>query len=38
LQINDVRTLECLIVLDGDERTLRIGQRVRLTLGGPACE
>lgn len=30
--MNDVRTLECIIEVTGDERTLRIGQRVRVTI------
>jgi hypothetical protein len=33
LQVNDVRTLECLIALDPDQAPLRIGQRVRVLLG-----
>jgi multidrug resistance efflux pump len=33
LQLNDVRTLECLIVVDPDEAPLRIGQRVRVSIG-----
>jgi multidrug resistance efflux pump len=33
MQFNDVRTLECIITLDpGEKSTLRIGQRVRVTL------
>jgi multidrug resistance efflux pump len=36
LQLNDVRTLECLIALDPGQPALRIGQRVRVTLGPPA--
>jgi multidrug resistance efflux pump len=33
MQFNDVRTLECIITLDPDEKApLRIGQRVRVTL------
>ena len=32
-QFNDVRTLECIIVLDPKQPPLRIGQRVRVTLG-----
>jgi multidrug resistance efflux pump len=31
-QLNDVRTLECLIALDDPKAPLRIGQRVRVTL------
>jgi multidrug resistance efflux pump len=33
LQSNDVRTLECLIALDPEQPPLRIGQRVRVTIG-----
>src|SRR5262249_16255631 len=33
LQINDVRTLECLIALDPGQPQLRIGQRVRVSIG-----
>jgi multidrug resistance efflux pump len=33
LQLNDVRTLECLIALDPGQPPLRIGQRVRVTIG-----
>ena len=33
LQVNDVRTLECLIALDPGQPPLRIGQRVRVTIG-----
>jgi multidrug resistance efflux pump len=36
LQQNDVRTLECLIELAPGQPPLRIGQRVRVTLGPPA--
>jgi multidrug resistance efflux pump len=32
LQLKDVRTLECLIVLDPGQPPLRIGQRVRVTI------
>ena len=32
LQLKDVRTLECLIVLDPGQPPLRIGQRVRATI------
>jgi multidrug resistance efflux pump len=32
-QFNDVRTLECLVALDPGQPPLRIGQRVRVTLG-----
>jgi multidrug resistance efflux pump len=31
-QLNDVRTLECLIALDPGRQPLRIGQRVRVTI------
>ena len=31
-QVNDVRTLECLITLDPDHPPLRIGQRVRVLI------
>jgi multidrug resistance efflux pump len=35
LQFNDVRTLECIITLDANEKIpLRIGQRVRVTMEG----
>jgi multidrug resistance efflux pump len=33
LQFNDVRTLECIIELEPGQPPLRIGQRVRVTLG-----
>jgi len=33
LQVNDVRTLECLIALDPEQPPLRIGQRVRVLIG-----
>jgi multidrug resistance efflux pump len=33
LQLNDVRTLECLIAVDPGQAPLRIGQRVRVTIG-----
>ena len=33
LQVNDVRTLECLIALDSGQPPLRIGQRVRVQIG-----
>jgi hypothetical protein len=33
LQFNDVRTLECIVQLDPGQPALRIGQRVRVTLG-----
>jgi multidrug resistance efflux pump len=33
LQPKDIRTLECLVTLDEDQLPLRIGQRVRVTLG-----
>jgi multidrug resistance efflux pump len=32
-QINDVRTLECIVALDADQPALRIGQRVRVVVG-----
>jgi hypothetical protein len=32
LQLNDVRTLECLVALDPGQQPLRIGQRVRVTI------
>ena len=32
LQLNDVRTLECLVALDPGQQSLRIGQRVRVTI------
>lgn len=35
LQLKDVRTLECLIVLDPGQPPLRIGQRVRATICRP---
>ena len=35
LQLKDVRTLECLIVLDAGQPPLRIGQRVRATIRRP---
>ncbi len=38
LQANDVRTLECLITLDPGQPPLRIGQRVRVTIGGKPAE
>jgi multidrug resistance efflux pump len=38
LQPNDVRTLECLITLDPGQPPLRIGQRVRVTIGGKPAE
>src|SRR5207302_71228 len=34
LQFNDVRTIECLISLDGGQ-VPRIGQRMRVRIGGP---
>jgi hypothetical protein len=36
-QLNDVRTLECLVSVDGGTQGLRIGQRLRVTIkqGGP---
>ena len=36
LQFNDVRTLECIVQLDPGQSALRIGQRVRVTLGAAA--
>jgi multidrug resistance efflux pump len=36
LQFNDVRTLECLVLLDPDQPMPRIGQRVRVRLGQAA--
>jgi multidrug resistance efflux pump len=35
-QFNDVRTLECIISLDPGQPPLRIGQRLRVRIGGPA--
>lgn len=32
LQLNDVRTLECIVTVDADQPPLRIGQRVRVVL------
>ena len=37
LQLNDVRTLECLIAVDSGQPPLRIGQRVLVTLQPPAA-
>ncbi len=34
IQFNDVRTLEGIITLDPDQPMLRIGQRMRVTMGG----
>jgi multidrug resistance efflux pump len=36
-QLNDVRTLECLVAIEGGAQGLRIGQRLRVTIkqGGP---
>ena len=34
MQFNDVRTLEAIITLDPGQPKLRIGQRMRVTLGG----
>jgi multidrug resistance efflux pump len=34
-ELTDVRTVECLIALDAGQAPLRIGQRVRVTIGGP---
>ena len=31
-QLNDVRTLECIIALEPDQPPLRIGQRVRVVI------
>jgi multidrug resistance efflux pump len=36
LQVNDVRTLECIVQLDPSDVTPRIGQRVRVSLGETA--
>lgn len=36
VQLNDVRTLECIIELEQPAPALRIGQRVRVLLGAPA--
>jgi hypothetical protein len=36
LQLNDVRTLECIIDLDPRQPPLRIGQRLRVLLGRAA--
>lgn len=33
LQLNDVRTLECIVTIDGDPAALRLGQRVRVVIG-----
>lgn len=33
LQFNDVRTLECILELDPNQPPLRVGQRVRVTVG-----
>jgi hypothetical protein len=30
---NDVRTLECIVRLDANQRPLRLGQRVQVTFG-----
>ncbi|HJZ57877.1 MAG TPA: hypothetical protein VKE74_23160, partial [Gemmataceae bacterium] len=32
-EVNDIRTLECLITLDGSTEGLLIGQRVRVRVG-----
>ncbi len=32
---NDVRTLECIVALDPGQKLPRIGQRLRVTIGGP---
>jgi multidrug resistance efflux pump len=37
LQFNDVRTLECIVELDPGQPTPRVGQRVRVALGGAAA-
>jgi multidrug resistance efflux pump len=37
LQFNDVRTLECIVQIDPGQQPLRIGQRVRVTLGQAAA-
>lgn len=34
LQVNDIRTLECIIQVDQGHKPLRIGQRMRVTIGG----
>jgi multidrug resistance efflux pump len=36
MQYNDVRTLECIISLDPGQPAPRIGQRLRVRIGGPA--
>ncbi len=36
LQVNDVRTLECIVTLDPGQPPLRIGQRVRVLIGKSA--
>jgi hypothetical protein len=36
MQLNDVRTLECIIDLDQSGADLRIGQRVRVIMGSKA--
>lgn len=33
LQVNDVRTLECIVTIDSGPTPLRIGQRMRVTIG-----
>jgi multidrug resistance efflux pump len=35
LEMNDVRTLECIVEVDPNQPPLRIGQRVRVLLSGP---
>lgn len=37
-QVNDVRTLECIIAVDSGQAPLRIGQRMRVSLGEPFPE
>ena len=32
-EMNDVRTVECVIVLDGDPAGLLVGQRMRVRIG-----
>jgi hypothetical protein len=36
MQARDVRTVECLVTVDPGQAPLRIGQRVRVFLGGSA--
>ena len=35
-ELRDVRTVECLIALDAGQALPRLGQRVRVTIGGEA--